>query len=66
MKTETIEARYIRTGDKFIGRREWHVTVEQVIPHSRTLKIEVRGVNGFGEPMTMIYWPKDKVERFIV
>ena len=46
-------ARHIRAGETILGRREHHVTVESVTYGVKS--VTVRGVNGWGEAVTMRY-----------
>lgn len=47
-------------GNTYLGRGEWHLTVESVSRRSRTT--EVRSLNAYGEPVTERYRNGQRVE----
>lgn len=64
MQLATVSASVIRPGDKIIGRREFHLTVETV-SRSSNGRITFVGVNGWGEEMRMIYRSNDTIQKII-
>lgn len=59
-----IDARadQVRVGDKILGRRLHHLTVEKAIRTSSY--VTFIGVNGWGDPMRMRYAHRDHVGIF--
>lgn len=49
----TVTARYLSKGQRYLGRRDWHLTVESVTVH-KSVAIVV-SLNGFGEEVREHY-----------
>jgi hypothetical protein len=59
-KIEVIRADQLRPGNKFLGPREFHITVESVERAAGSVRI--KGVNGWGEGFNHRYNARTQVE----